>query len=251
MREGVGRDILGLAVGHVPGTAVPGQPGNVAIAGHRDTLFRGLRGIQKNDVIQFETLDGTYTYDVESTEVVAPEDVSVLKAGVHPELTLVTCYPFNYIGPAPDRFIVKARQLYGILQRNSPAQLAQVRETRDAPPDGAAHPPTDAGRVNFTVLAHHSRQLTPGISIGIDDVNSRDHSVNGWMWLMPDRRTVWLRHQSPQQPLVFYQDGERRELRITIVSDNSASGYVIESPAQQRQRFARYVRPAFSQRGNP
>jgi len=74
----------------------------VGVAGHRDTLFRGLREIQKNDVIQFETLHGTYTYQVESTQIVTPQDVSVLNAAEYPELTLVTCYPFYYVGSAPD-----------------------------------------------------------------------------------------------------------------------------------------------------
>ena len=111
VREGVGQSTLGLAVGHIPGTSLPGQNGNVAVAGHRDTLFLGLRGIKANDLIQFETLDGTYQYEVKSTEIVTPRDVDVLNASRYSELTLVTCYPFNYIGSAPDRFIVKAREV--------------------------------------------------------------------------------------------------------------------------------------------
>jgi len=101
VREGVGEGTLGLAVGHIPGTALPGQNGNVAVAGHRDTLFRGLGDIRNNDLIQLETLEGNYLYEVASTEIVKPRNVSVLKAGQYPELTLVTCYPFNYIGSAP------------------------------------------------------------------------------------------------------------------------------------------------------
>ena len=100
--------MLGVAIGHVPGTALPGQQANVGVAGHRDTLFRGLRDIKTNDLIEFETLAGKYSYRVGSTEIVKPDDVSVLQAGSSPELTLVTCYPFNYVGSAPDRFIVKA-----------------------------------------------------------------------------------------------------------------------------------------------
>ena len=111
VREGTGEDILTLAAGHIPNTALPGEKGNVGVAGHRDTLFRGLKNIRKNDLIEFDTLAGSYRYRVESTEIVKPEDVSVLRPGRFPELTLVTCYPFYYVGNAPERFIVKARQL--------------------------------------------------------------------------------------------------------------------------------------------
>ncbi len=111
VREGDGQSTLSLALGHIPGTALPGQAGNVGVAGHRDTLFRSLRSIERNDQIQFQTLDGSYDYRVESIEIVKPNDVRVLAPGRYPELTLVTCYPFYYVGAAPDRFIVKARQV--------------------------------------------------------------------------------------------------------------------------------------------
>jgi sortase A len=109
VREGADDETLAVALGHVPGTALPGQTGNAAIAGHRDTLFRGLRKILKNDSIVFETIHGSYTYRVEDTAIVKPRDVGVLAAGTYSEITLITCYPFSYIGPAPDRFIVRAR----------------------------------------------------------------------------------------------------------------------------------------------
>src|SRR5580692_599345 len=109
VREGAGQDTLDVALGHIPGTALPGQPGNAGIAGHRDTLFRGLRKIEKDDVIEFQTPSGSYNYQVESTDIVKPDNVAVLHAGLHSEMTLVTCYPFYYVGSAPDRFIVKAR----------------------------------------------------------------------------------------------------------------------------------------------
>jgi len=111
VREGTGEGTLGLAVGHIPNTALPGEKGNVGLAAHRDTLFRGLKDIRQNDLIQFETLSGNHSYRVETTRIVKPEDVSVLKPGPAPELTLVTCYPFHYIGNAPERFIVKAREV--------------------------------------------------------------------------------------------------------------------------------------------
>jgi sortase A len=122
VREGAGEDVLGVALGHITGTALPGQNGNVGVAGHRDTFFRGLRKIRKNDLIQFQTTGGDFFYRVQATGVVPPRDISVLKAGQSPSLTLVTCYPFNYIGSAPDRFIVKAVQVVQVpLRRQSAA----------------------------------------------------------------------------------------------------------------------------------
>jgi len=109
VREGTGDDTLDVALGHVPGTALPEQAGNVAIAGHRDTLFRCLRNISRDDLIVFQTARGSYTYHVERTAIVAPRDVGVLAAGSYSEITLITCYPFHYVGPAPNRFIVTAR----------------------------------------------------------------------------------------------------------------------------------------------
>jgi sortase A len=101
------------AVGHIPGTALPGLQGNVAIAGHRDTFFRGLQYIRKEDEITLTTLHGSYRYRVDSTLVVEPREIWVLEDTGDAILTLVTCYPFNYVGPAPLRFIVRARKISG------------------------------------------------------------------------------------------------------------------------------------------
>lgn len=111
VREGDGEKTLGVALGHIPGTALPGARGNVGVAGHRDTLFRGLGSIRPKDTIEFETLGGSYEYQVESTRVVSPSDVAVLRGDGSEELTLVTCYPFWYVGAAPQRFIVKAKMV--------------------------------------------------------------------------------------------------------------------------------------------
>jgi len=111
VREGDGEDTLTVALGHIPGTALPSQGGNVGVAGHRDTLFQSLRSIGKNDRIQFQTIAGSYNCQVESIDIVKPGDVRVLAPDYYSQLTLVTCYPFLYIGPAPDRLIVKARQV--------------------------------------------------------------------------------------------------------------------------------------------
>lgn len=99
---------LQLAVGHIPGTALPGEGGNVGLAGHRDTFFRRLRDIAPNDRISLVTPEGRFHYRVQRTDVVSPADVWVLDDTPAPSLTLVTCYPFHYIGAAPDRFVVRA-----------------------------------------------------------------------------------------------------------------------------------------------
>jgi len=111
--EGVDGKTLRHAVGHIPGTPLPGQKGNVALAGHRDTFFRGLRNIHKDDEITVTTLHGSYRYRVTSTQVVEPEDIKVLAATADDTLTLVTCYPFYFVGPAPKRFIVRAHRIPG------------------------------------------------------------------------------------------------------------------------------------------
>jgi sortase A len=109
--EGIDGRTLRHAVGHIPGTPLPGQRGNVALAGHRDTFFRDLRNIHKDDEITLMTLHGTYSYRVDSTQVVEPQDVKVLAATADDFLTLVTCYPFYFVGPAPRRFIVRAHKI--------------------------------------------------------------------------------------------------------------------------------------------
>jgi sortase A len=109
--EGTSTTTLRRAVGHISGTALPGRSGNVGISGHRDTFFRPLRHIEPNDVITLTTVAGEYRYRVLSTEIVSPDDVSVLDAGEGETLTLVTCYPFYFVGPAPNRFVVKARRV--------------------------------------------------------------------------------------------------------------------------------------------
>lgn len=107
--QGMEKDTLIAGAGHVPGTPLPGAEGNVAIAGHRDTFFRKLGRILPGDSIQVATVRRTYEYVVDSTEVVDPENTQVMESRARPELTLITCYPFYYVGAAPKRFIVHAR----------------------------------------------------------------------------------------------------------------------------------------------
>jgi len=110
--EGADESELTLGAGHIPGTSLPGDGGNVGVAGHRDTFFRPLRHIRKDDTIKVKTHDREYQYTVVSTEVVGPDDVHVLSPLDREVLTLVTCYPFNFVGPAPKRFIVRADCTY-------------------------------------------------------------------------------------------------------------------------------------------
>ena len=109
--EGTGWAVLRHAAGHIPGTALPGELGNVGISAHRDTFFRPLRNIRTNDEVTVTTLRGEYRYRVVSTTIVDPDDVGVLKPGRGETLTLVTCYPFYFVGAAPQRFIVRAERI--------------------------------------------------------------------------------------------------------------------------------------------
>ena len=108
VREGDDAATLRHAVGHIRDTALPGREGNAGLAGHRDTFFRGLKGVRVGDRITMTTTKGVLEYTVRHTSVVDPDDVTVLSPTEHPTLTLVTCYPFYYIGSAPRRFIVQA-----------------------------------------------------------------------------------------------------------------------------------------------
>lgn len=110
--QGIDKHTLRRAVGHIPGTALPGQVGNVGIAGHRDTFFRPLQDIDVDDVIMLTTLWGEYRYRVVSNQVVGPDDIAVLDPTTNDVLTLVTCHPFYFVGPAPDRFIVRAERFH-------------------------------------------------------------------------------------------------------------------------------------------
>ena len=109
--EGSDERSLRLGVGHIPGTAFPGMPGNVSLAAHRDTFFRALRKIQKNDEIHLITFNNSYKYRVDWIKVVAPDNISVLKPSKEPTLTLITCYPFYFVGSAPERFVVRAHRV--------------------------------------------------------------------------------------------------------------------------------------------
>jgi sortase A len=125
VREGDDDNTLDVALGHIPGTAMPGQTGNVGVAGHRDRLFRRLAEVTTDDRIQLQTAAATYTYQVDDMAIVAPKAVSVLSGGHGARLTLVTCYPFNYIGSAPKRYIVKAHLVQQNADKTETASTSQ------------------------------------------------------------------------------------------------------------------------------
>jgi sortase A len=161
VREGVDSKTLSTAVGHIPSTALPGHIGNFAIAAHRDTLFRALKDIKKDDLVTFQSSDGTYTYQVVATKVVRPSDVTVLSSdggGIIPAddppsqptdkshlLTMITCYPFYYVGSAPKRFVVEAE-----LVTNRPAPPKLEAESPPPPPPMTTEPKTKHGEPRHT-----------------------------------------------------------------------------------------------------
>ena len=106
--EGTDELVLNRGAGWIPGTGRPGESGNVGIAGHRDSFFRPLRNVSRGDTIEFATAKATEVYTVDEIEIVKPDDVGVLRPRAGSSLTLVTCYPFHFIGSAPQRFIVHA-----------------------------------------------------------------------------------------------------------------------------------------------
>jgi sortase A len=109
--QGTSSRVLRFGAGHIEGTPLPGEPGNSGVAGHRDTFFRSLKDIRKGDQIQVQTATGLQRYAVDWVKVVGPDDTSVLQSsGGESTLTLVTCYPFYLVGPAPKRFVVHARK---------------------------------------------------------------------------------------------------------------------------------------------
>ncbi len=109
--DGVDARTLSRAVGRIPSSSRPGEAGDVALAGHRDSDFRSLGKLERGDPLILRTAYGEFRYEVESIRIVTPQRVDVLTPADHPTLTLVTCYPFHYVGPAPLRYVVRAREV--------------------------------------------------------------------------------------------------------------------------------------------
>jgi sortase A len=125
---------LNRGVGRIIGTAKPDQIGNMGVAGHRDGFFRGLKDVAVGDAIDLETPNANRTYVVDQVKVVSPDDVSVLKSTSTPSLTLVTCYPFYFVGDAPMRYIVSASLKKEEVRENNNMGLARLQKPRKEEP---------------------------------------------------------------------------------------------------------------------
>jgi sortase A len=108
--QGTTPQTLRLGAGHIDGTAFPGEIGDIGIAGHRDTFFRALKDIRRDDEIQLQSASGIALYAVDWIQITAPDDGSIVSSATQSAITLVTCYPFHYIGAAPERYVVHARR---------------------------------------------------------------------------------------------------------------------------------------------
>ena len=106
--DGDDEKTLRTAAGHLPDTPLPWEFGNSAVAGHRDGLFRPLRSVRVTDRMRLTTPHGNFQYAVSNIRIIEPNDLSVLVTKGQSSLTLITCYPFNFVGQAPKRFIVQA-----------------------------------------------------------------------------------------------------------------------------------------------
>ncbi|HLY61515.1 MAG TPA: class D sortase [Terriglobia bacterium] len=188
--EGVQPDTLRLAVGHLPGTPLPGDSGNVELAGHRDTFFRGLRRVQKGDSITLSTVSGaTHNYRVESLAIVSPNNTDILNASPGPGVNLITCYPFNYVGAAPKRFVVYAAEVKDTdtAMNGGPAGQGAKSKTARSPALAAAqigHGPKSQYHNNVRSVSHrttHRRSqhtLTNNTASGSSGTSSGDDSTS-------------------------------------------------------------------------
>ncbi|MGA7411405.1 MAG: class D sortase [Bryobacteraceae bacterium] len=187
VREGVDDDTLRRAVGHIPSTALPGEAGNFSIAAHRDTLFRALKDIRKDDRVTFQSDNRTFTYEVVSTRIVKPTDISVLEPEPDQEhtpqktLTMITCYPFYFVGSAPERFIVKAR----LVEDQPETGAAPLPPPRPATKPAVAKPVARPSPTSKSIAsAQHRPRQTRGSSHQLTKVsnppNSSRHNVGFW-----------------------------------------------------------------------
>jgi sortase A len=143
--EGMDDDLLKTAAGHLPGTALPGASGNSVIAAHRDTLFAGLRHVRIGDLVTMRTGDREFSYRVSAIDVVTPRSLHVLEPTAHASLTLITCFPFDFVGPAPMRYIVSATEMSALAEQNM-------------------QPPADAGRaIEASAGDRGARPLDPRV----------------------------------------------------------------------------------------
>jgi sortase A len=144
--DGTGELVLNRGVGHIPGTAEPGENGNVGIAGHRDGFFRALERVNLGDSIELEMMHENLRYRINGIQIVDPTDITVLRPKETPSLTLVTCYPFHFIGPAPRRFIVEASVAEATSDESSVPQSRTSKEKLASAPREAGFPTPHANR---------------------------------------------------------------------------------------------------------
>jgi len=241
VREGTALQTLETTLGHIPGTALPGQNGVVGIAGPGDTLFGDLRQITPADEIRIETNDSVYIYRVDDAKEAKPEEELILRPGAYPGMTLVGCYPLAAAGKPTQRLVVRAHQVAQIPLIDAsaapppgPAPESAVRESARAPrpvprgtPDGRETTPP-ARTIAFEVARNRSRELAPGISLGLTSTDPTRRTVDAWLWLTPDKRAIWLRDQREGSPVAFETGGRPAQwkLVVTEVSADAMRGYL-------------------------
>jgi LPXTG-site transpeptidase (sortase) family protein len=233
IREGTTRATSGQAVGHITGTALPGQNGTVGIAGQHDPALGRLSEIAPSDEIRIQTDDSVYLYKVDNATSLKPDETLVVRTGAYPGMTLLADVP-------GDRFVVRARQVAQIplvdAASASPAPPAQTEPP--APSRGIQTFPqqrSDTGtaepqrRIAFEVDRNRSRELAPGISIGLTSTDPNRETVDAWLWLMPDKRAVWLRDQKAGSPVAFETSGRPSQWRLVVtqVTPGSMRGYLM------------------------
>jgi sortase A len=160
--DGVDSYALSIGVGHIPGTAYPGEMGNIGLAAHRDSFFRRLGHVQPMDRIRLITPRGHTDYFVDFTRVVNPSHVSLLRPSPHPVLTLVTCYPFQFIGAAPQRFVVQALPSPALARlQTSPSASLRTKSTSPSRKSYSLNRPGSSHRIfsntRFTGSPENSR----------------------------------------------------------------------------------------------
>jgi sortase A len=147
--EGVDDESLKRAAGHLPGTALPGAPGNFVAAAHRDTLFAGLRHVRIGDLVTLRTDEREFSYRVSAIDVVTPRSMHVLDPTSHPSLTLITCFPFDFVGAAPMRYIVSATEVSALAHGEQPAVVDHSRAVPASARGGAATRPLDPRLLSY------------------------------------------------------------------------------------------------------
>jgi LPXTG-site transpeptidase (sortase) family protein len=186
---------LNEGVGHVEKSALPGQKGNVVLAGHRDSFFRGLRNIERGDTIRITSESGVSIYSVKATEIVEPTDVGVMAPTPDEEVTLITCYPFYFVGHAPKRFIV-----HGVREEmaDAPESRVSLREARKPSPmaETQATRPRRRVRASETYVVPISADPVPVADVADSSQSAPQTWKNSWRHPILFAKQVF--HRSPR-----------------------------------------------------